>query len=152
MGKMTGGQIHWFSILNSLMIMIFLSGMVAMILLRTLHRDITKYNEKASAEEAAEETGWKLVHADVFRKPQFSKLLVVSVGSGVQILLMSVVTLLFALLGFLSPARRGVPLQSMMLLFTFMGFFAGYAQARLYKVFNGEDWKQTTFLTAFLYP
>ena len=32
--KMTGGQIHWFSILNSLMIMVFLSGMVAMILLR----------------------------------------------------------------------------------------------------------------------
>merc|ERR1719334_1867917 len=48
--KMSGGQIHWFSILNSLMIMLFLSGMVAMILLRTLYRDITKYNELASAE------------------------------------------------------------------------------------------------------
>merc|ERR1719169_96599 len=102
--KMTAGQIHWFSILNSLMIMIFLSGMVAMILLRTLHRDITKYNELASAEEAAEETGWKLVHGDVFRRPRHSKLLVVSVGSGLQILVMSIVTLLFALLGFLSPA------------------------------------------------
>ena len=33
------------------MIMLFLSGMVAMIMLRTLHRDITKYNELASAEE-----------------------------------------------------------------------------------------------------
>ena len=42
-----GGQIHWFSILNSLMIMLFLLGMVAMILLRTLYRDITKYNELA---------------------------------------------------------------------------------------------------------
>jgi len=42
-------------ILNSLMILIFLSGMVAMILLRTLYRDITKYNELATAEEAAEE-------------------------------------------------------------------------------------------------
>ncbi|CAE7735955.1 CFAP45 [Symbiodinium sp. KB8] len=81
--KMTGGQIHWFSILNSLMIMLFLSGMVAMILLRTLYRDITKYNELATAEEAAEETGWKLVHGDVFRKPRFGKLLAVSVGSGV---------------------------------------------------------------------
>jgi len=150
--KMTRSQIHWFSILNSLMIMLFLSGMVAMILLRTLHRDITKYNELATAEDAAEETGWKLVHGDVFRRPRFSKLLVVSIGSGVQILGMSVVTLIFALLGFLSPAHRGGLLQSMMLLFTFMGVTAGYVSSRLYKVFNGEDWKWATLLTAFFYP
>merc|ERR1712232_173579 len=105
--KMTGGKIHWFSILNSLMIMLFLSGMIAMILLRTLHRDISKYNELTSVEEAAEETGWKLVHGDVFRKPAHARWLAVSVGSGVQILGMSVVTLFFALLGVLSPAHRG---------------------------------------------
>lgn len=150
--KMTGGQIHWFSIMNSLMIVLFLSGMVAMILLRTLHRDITKYNELATAEEAAEETGWKLVHGDVFRRPRFSKLLAVSVGCGMQVLGMSVVTLIFALLGFLSPAHRGGLLQSMMLLFTFMGGVAGYSSARLYKVFNGEDWRATTLLTAVFYP
>eukprot|EP00930_Biecheleria_cincta_P075467 TRINITY_DN6263_c0_g2_i1.p1 TRINITY_DN6263_c0_g2~~TRINITY_DN6263_c0_g2_i1.p1 ORF type:complete len:641 (+),score=107.79 TRINITY_DN6263_c0_g2_i1:119-1924(+) len=150
--KMTGGQIHWFSILNSLMIMLFLSGMIAMIILRTIHRDISKYNELASAEEAAEETGWKLVHGDVFRKPKHSKLLAVSVGSGVQIVCMSIVTLILALLGVLSPAHRGALLQSMMLLFTFMGIFAGYVSSRLYKVWNGADWKQTTLLTAFLYP
>jgi len=150
--KMAGGQIHWFSILNSLMIMLFLSGMVAMILLRTLHRDITKYNELATAEEASEETGWKLVHGDVFRKPRHSKLLAVSVGSGLQILGMSVVTLVFALFGILSPAHRGALLQSMMLLFTFMGIIAGYSASRLYKVFGGADWKMLTLLTAFLYP
>ena len=31
-------QIHWFSIINSLMIVLFLTGMVAMIMMRTLHR------------------------------------------------------------------------------------------------------------------
>jgi len=150
--KMTGGQIHWFSILNSLMIMLFLSGMVAMILLRTLYRDITRYNELTTAEEAAEETGWKLVHGDVFRRPRHAKLLAVSVGSGMQILGMSVVTLVCALLGFLSPAHRGGLLQSMMLLFTFMGVLAGFSAARLYKIFGGEDWKMATLMTAFLYP
>ena len=54
-------QIHWFSIINSLMIVLFLSGMVAMIMMRTLHRDISKYNQLETAEEAQEETGWKLV-------------------------------------------------------------------------------------------
>ena len=61
---MTDDQIHWFSIINSLMIVLFLSGMVAMIMLRTLHRDISNYNQLETVEEAQEETGWKLVRAD----------------------------------------------------------------------------------------
>ena len=60
---MMDDQIHWFSIINSVMIVLFLSGMVAMIMLRTLHRDITKYNQLEANEEAQEETGWKLVCA-----------------------------------------------------------------------------------------
>ena len=60
---MTDDQIHWFSIINSLMIVLFLSGMVAMIMMRTLHRDISKYNQLETADEAQEETGWKLVSA-----------------------------------------------------------------------------------------
>lgn len=32
-----------------------------MIIVRTLHRDITKYNQLESGEDAQEETGWKLV-------------------------------------------------------------------------------------------
>jgi len=150
--KMTGGQIHWFAILNSVVVVLFLSGMVAMVLLRTLYRDITKYNELASAEEAAEETGWKLVHGDVFRKPKHFSILCVSVASGFQILAMTVVTLLFALLGFLSPAHRGGLLQTTLILFTFMGMIAGYCAARMCKLFDCDDWKLTTFLTAFMYP
>ena len=34
-----------FSIMNSLVIVLFLSGMVAMIMLRTLHKDIARYNQ-----------------------------------------------------------------------------------------------------------
>jgi len=149
--KMHEGQIHWFSIVNSLMIVLFLSGMVAMILLRTLHRDIAKYNDM-DADDSAEETGWKLVHGDVFRKPPHSKALAVSVGSGVQLLVCSAVTLIFSAIGFLSPVHRGSILQGMLLLFTFAGILAGYASARFYKMWKGEDWKKTTLLTAFLYP
>jgi len=55
-------------------------------------------------------------------------------------------------MGLLSPAHRGSLLQSMMLVFTLMGCSAGYVQARLYKVLNGDAWKQTTLLTSFLWP
>lgn len=154
--NMTNSSIHWFSILNSVMIVVFLSALVAMIMLRTVHRDIAKYNEIVSEEEAAEETGWKLVHGDVFRKPRWSKMLAVSVGSGLQTLGMAVATLFFAVLGFVSPAHRGGLLGSMMVLFSFMGIVAGYASARIIKLFKPDDadpvWKTTAIMTAFLYP
>jgi len=148
--KMGEGKVHWFSIINSLLIVLFLSGMVALILLRTLHRDIALYNE--IVDESTEETGWKLVHGDVFRKPIHSKMLAVSAGTGVQLLICVCVTLVFSALGFLSPVHRGSILQGMLLLFSFAGCLGGYTSARFYKTWKGEDWKTTTLWTAFLYP
>ncbi|CAJ2675089.1 unnamed protein product [Trifolium pratense] len=149
---MNDDQIHWFSIVNSCMIVLFLSGMVAMIMLRTLYRDISKYNELETQEEAQEETGWKLVHGDVFRPPNNSDLLCVYVGTGVQFFGMILVTMLFAVLGFLSPSNRGGLMTAMLLLFVFMGIFAGYASARLYKMFKGSEWKKISLRTAIMFP
>ncbi|KAK8520282.1 hypothetical protein V6N12_004234 [Hibiscus sabdariffa] len=149
---MNDNQIHWFSIVNSLMIVLFLSGMVAMIMLRTLYRDISRYNELETQEEAQEETGWKLVHGDVFRPPSNSELLCVYVGTGVQFLGMVLVTMIFAVFGFLSPSNRGGLMTAMLLLWVFMGIFAGYASARLYKMFKGAEWKKIAFRTACMFP
>lgn len=129
-------KIHWFSIVNSLMIVLFLTGMVAMIMMRTLHKDIARYNEEPASDDAQEEFGWKLVHGDVFRPPTTSPmLLAVFVGSGVQLLAMTVPLMAFALLGFLSPANRGGLTTAMLLLFVFMGYFAGYVSSR--RVLDG---------------
>ena len=62
---------------------------------------------RCSQEEVQEEFGWKLVHGDVFRPPKYGMLLSVMVGSGVQLLIMMLITLFFACLGFLSPSNRG---------------------------------------------
>uniref|UniRef100_A0A0E0I9K1 Transmembrane 9 superfamily member n=1 Tax=Oryza nivara TaxID=4536 RepID=A0A0E0I9K1_ORYNI len=130
---MTDDQIHWFSIVNSLMIILFLSGMVAMIMLRTLYRDISKYNQLGTQEEAQEETGWKLVH-------------------GVQFIGMLLVTMVFAVLGFLSPSNRGGLMTAMLLLWVFMGLLAGYSSSSLYKLFKGAEWKNIALRTAFTFP
>ncbi|EPS58189.1 hypothetical protein M569_16627, partial [Genlisea aurea] len=149
---MADDQIHWFSIVNSLMIVLFLSGMVAMIMLRTLYRDIARYNELETQEEAQEETGWKLVHGDVFRPPANPDLLCVYVGTGVQFFGMVLVTMIFALLGFLSPSNRGGLMTAMLLLWAFMGFFAGHSAARLYRAFRGTEWKRIAVRTSFYFP
>lgn len=44
--KMSDVQIHWFSIINSLVVVFFLAGILSMILIRSLRRDIAKYNRE----------------------------------------------------------------------------------------------------------
>jgi transmembrane 9 superfamily protein 2/4 len=73
-------------------------------------------------------------------------------GSGVQIFAMTVCTMVCALLGLTSPANRGGLLTTLLMLFVAMGSFAGYASARVYKLFGGKQWKRNTALTATLYP
>uniref|UniRef100_A0A4W5KL52 Transmembrane 9 superfamily member n=1 Tax=Hucho hucho TaxID=62062 RepID=A0A4W5KL52_9TELE len=145
-------NIQWFSIMNSLVIVLFLSGMVAMIMLRTLHKDIARYNQMDSVEDAQEEFGWKLVHGDVFRPPRKGMLLSVFLGSGTQIFIMIFVTLFFACLGFLSPANRGALMTCAVVLWVLLGTPAGYVAARFYKSFGGEKWKTNVLLTCFLCP
>ena len=134
------------------MIVLFLTGMVGLILMRALRQDIAKYNED-TVEEMQEETGWKLVHGEVFRPPAFSPmLLAVLTGTGIQIFMMTLVLMMFALLGFLSPANRGGLMTALLLIFVFMSSFAGFVSARMYKTFGGVSWKRNTLITALLYP
>jgi len=41
--RMPGGRVHWFSILNSLVVVIVMSSIVAMIMMRTIRRDLQRY-------------------------------------------------------------------------------------------------------------
>ncbi|KAL2480171.1 Transmembrane 9 superfamily member 7 [Abeliophyllum distichum] len=148
---MNDDQIHWFSIINSLIIVLFLSGMVAMIMMKTLYREIANYNQ-LDQDEVHEESGWKLVHADVFRPPNDYSLLCVYVGTGVQVFGMTFVTMIFALLGFLSPSNRGGLMTIMVFLWIFMGLLAGYSSGHLHKMLKGKDWKKTSLKTAFMVP
>jgi transmembrane 9 superfamily member 2/4 len=108
-------QIHWFSIINSLVVVFFLSGMfssitsiskrmfvmvffvisgiLTMIMVRTLRRDIAKYNTDDNIDDTLEETGWKLVHGDVFRPPKHRRLFAAVIGSGIQIFFMALITI-----------------------------------------------------------
>lgn len=145
-------RIHWFSLVNSAIIVVFLTGMVAMVLLRALRKDIARYNQLDLNEDVQDDSGWKLVHGDVFRSPTNPMLLSVFLGSGAQLFFMTGVTIMFALLGFLSPSNRGSLGTVMILSYTLFGFIGGYVSARSYKSFGGEAWKRNIILTPLLVP
>ena len=58
-------RIHWFSIFNSFMMVIFLVGLVTMILMRTLRKDYARYSKEDDVDDMerdlGDEYGWKQV-------------------------------------------------------------------------------------------
>ena len=183
-------KIHWLAIANSVVIAIVLTGVVLMIVARTLHGDgkmqtsdgikarrnvgssgsrTPRIGEKSSSglldqletedfgaasdEELIEEiSGWKLLHADVFRTPEYAGLLAPLVGCGCQIVFVATGLLTLSCLGVLNPSFRGGFGSVGMGLFVFAGLFSGYFSGRLYKTFNGKNWRRNTLMTAMLIP
>uniref|UniRef100_A0A0E0LXV0 Transmembrane 9 superfamily member n=1 Tax=Oryza punctata TaxID=4537 RepID=A0A0E0LXV0_ORYPU len=128
----TDNQARWFSIANSLVTLLVLSVAMAMTMLRSLHRDIFRYSQLETQNEAQVETGWKLVHGDVFRPPSNPGLLGAYAGSGVQLFGTLLITVAFAALGFFSPLNSAGLRNFMLLTWILMGPFAGYTSSRLY--------------------
>jgi hypothetical protein len=62
-------EIHWLSILNSFVLVILLTGFIAIIIMRILKSDYSRYARDEEEDNDAEDYGWKLIHGDVFRFP-----------------------------------------------------------------------------------
>ena len=130
-------QIHWFSIFNSFMMVIFLVGLVTLILIRTLRNDYAKYmRDEEDLDETergvGEESGWKQVHGDVFRTPPHLTLFTALYGAGHQLLL------LFLLFIFLSIAaslyvERGAVVTTFIVCYGVTSAWAGYMSGSFYK-------------------
>ncbi len=158
-------KIHWFSLVNSAVIVVFLVITVTSVLVRALKKDIARYNrlDQINLDDLSggtgleedgvqEDSGWKLVHGDVFRTPSHPLLLSIFLGNGAQLFVMTGFTIAFALLGFLSPSNRGSLGTITVLLYTILGFVGGYTSARVYKSMQGEKWKLNIILTPLLVP
>lgn len=147
-------RIHWFSIFNSFMMVIFLVGIVSMILMRTLRKDYARYNEKDIDDlerDLGDEYGWKQVHGDVFRSPPFSTFLASLYGSGCQISAVVLIVVIFTIIGELYT-ERGSLLNTAIFMYAVTspvnGFFGGGLYARL----GGKLWIRQMVIGALLVP
>lgn len=179
--------IHWFSVFNSFMMVLFLMGLVALILLRTLKKDYARYgfigdmedggiggggnnnserdvlldhddsshgksgspggggNNSSSSKHAppphqqhSEDSGWKQVHGDVFRAPPFLPFFAALLGTGWQLVVLTICVILFAVLGPLHGEvheERGEMLHSVIVCYMLSSVVAGYASGRFFKLY-----------------
>ncbi len=158
-GNLIPAQVHWYSITNSIFVVIFLSLLVISILIRNLKKDIAVYNKiavedlEADEDDGVDESGWKLIHADVFRPPSTMPMLYcVFIGSGIQLVISVFGAIFLAAVGFINPSRRGSMLNYLLSFYMLCGILAGYTSSRLYKAFRGRSWQLCTLATATLFP
>ncbi|KAH9613601.1 hypothetical protein KSS87_003195 [Heliosperma pusillum] len=149
-------QIHWFSIFNSFMMVIFLTGLVSMILMRTLRNDYAKYaredDDLESLErDVSEESGWKLVHGDVFRPPRSLSLLSAVIGTGAQLATLIFLVIILAIVGMLYIGR-GAIVTTFIVCYALTSFISGYVSGGMYSRNGGKNWIKSTILTASLFP
>lgn len=150
--KTTDDKIHFYNLINSSLIIVIFSVFVLYIFCRAVRKDIDLYNTKVTSEDILDDSGWKQVCNDVFRKPRHSMILSAFIGTGIQLFSMVIFTLMFAIIGILKPEKRGSLLFMMVLLFVFTGVLNGYISARFFKMFQGTEWLKNSLFTTFLYP
>eukprot|EP00798_Chlamydomonas_sp_ICE-L_P025389 gene25389-11053_t len=145
-------EIHWFSIINSCITVLLLTGFLATILMRVLKADFVKFSvEDAVADE--DEAGWKYLHGDVFRFPGSKSLFCALIGTGTQIFYLSFYVFALALIFYLSffvfalalvgvfyPYNRGGLYTAVIILYACTASIAGYVAASYYKQMGGEQW------------
>ncbi|KAL3926084.1 MAG: hypothetical protein SGPRY_003469 [Prymnesium sp.] len=100
-------EIHWLSIINSFVLVLLLTGFLSIILMRVLKNDFTRYASADDDDDDEEETGWKLLHGDVFRLPPSLSAFCAYVGTGAQLFSLIVFLLLLAVMNTFYPGNRG---------------------------------------------
>ncbi|GET90620.1 hypothetical protein, conserved [Leishmania tarentolae] len=143
-------KVHWYSILNVFSLVLLQSVLLWYILVRSVRRDISSYNEEDLLGDR-EDSGWKLVHGDVFRPPRGSVLLSMFVGNGMQIMCMVIASLVSAVAGIISHHSPGRLASLLVILFVLFSSVNGLVTASLIKIVRRRSW-QAIFLTSIALP
>eukprot|EP00262_Sarcandra_glabra_P021808 TRINITY_DN936_c0_g6_i1.p1 TRINITY_DN936_c0_g6~~TRINITY_DN936_c0_g6_i1.p1 ORF type:complete len:593 (-),score=79.21 TRINITY_DN936_c0_g6_i1:247-2025(-) len=144
-------EIHWFSIINSCVTVLLLTGFLATILMRVLKNDFIKYSHDEDSVDDQEETGWKYIHGDVFRFPKHKSLFSAVLGSGTQLLALAIFIFLLALVGVFYPYNRGALFTALVVIYALTSGIAGYAATSMYLQLEGTNWVRNLLLTGCLF-
>jgi hypothetical protein len=144
-------EIHWLSIMNSCVLVLLLTGFLAIIIMRILKSDYTRYAHSEEEEDDSEDYGWKLIHGDVFRFPPYKNLFAAVLGIGTQIASILFSILLLALLGIFYPGNPGTMYTATIVLYSLTSVISGYVSASYFKQMGGEKWAWNIVLVGALF-
>ena len=145
-------EIHWLSIMNSCVLVLLLTGFLAIIIMRILKSDYTRYaRSEEDEEEDQDDYGWKLIHGDVFRFPPYKNLFAAVLGIGTQCVTCLFSILLLALLGLFYPNNPGTMYTATIILYALTSIISGYVSGSYFKQMGGEKWAWNIVLVGALF-
>ena len=162
-------EVHWLSIMNSIVLVVLLTGFLAIIIMRIVRNDFIRYEHSEASslkavEEgaatsgvgdgavAAEDYGWKLVHGDVFRFPPLTVLFCGAVGSGAQILAVVIGLFSLSFAGTFHPENGGAVYVAGIVLYALAASIGGFVASRLYRQLGGTRWAWPVVVVMTLFP
>ncbi|KAF9167311.1 hypothetical protein DFQ26_004952 [Actinomortierella ambigua] len=148
-------KIHWFSICNSLMMVLFLTGFASALWIRYLRRDFARYDKEVGLNDfdhdLGDDYGWKQIHGDVFRPPANLMTFAVFLGTGHQLAWTSFFAILYTIFGQEWTERASI-LTATIFIYAFMAPISGYTAASTYSKYGGRDWVKAMLMTASFWP
>jgi hypothetical protein len=147
-------EIHWLSIINSFVLVVLLTVFLAIILMRVLKNDFMRYMrvDEDTDLNQEEETGWKLIHGDIFRYPGRISLFCAFIGTGAHLFVVTFCLLSLALMSTFHLAKRGAVLTATIIIYALSSGVGGFVSARLYRQLGGLNWVWNTILNALIFP
>ncbi|KAG0340888.1 hypothetical protein BG004_006232 [Podila humilis] len=148
-------KVHWFSIFNALMMVLFVTGFVSAMWIRYLRRDFARYDKEVGLNDfdhdLGDDYGWKQIHGDVFRPPANPMTFAAFVGTGHQLAWTSFFVIMYTIFGQEWQERASI-LTATIFIYAFMSMISGYSSASQYAQYGGRDWVRAMFLTAAFWP
>ena len=172
--------IHWFSAFNSFTVFLTFMGLVALILLRTLKKDYARYGLVQDLEDGDQsavddegkpltggndDSGWKQVHGDVFRAPFLLPIFAALLGTGWQLVTLTLGVILYAVMGPLHGQvheERGEVLHAILVCYSLSSIVSGYTSGQFFKQYypttarknpaSTSMWQATMALTVVMLP
>ncbi|XP_028756875.1 transmembrane 9 superfamily member 5 [Neltuma alba] len=142
-------KVHWFSFVNSIVIIFLLMGLLSVLYMRHLKSDLKRFSTVNHEDD--KEVGWKYIHGDAFQQPPNSPLFFAVLGTGTQLLILVCILLFLACIGTLYPYNRGRLLNLLVLLYTLSSILAGYSASSFCAQFTKDGWEKSVILSGLLY-
>ena len=144
--------IHSYSAYVSGIIIFILIIILLYIYWHSIKSETEIYNEKVISDDFINEYGWRNISFDVFRRPYRGDILAAFIGTGVQLLVMVLYSLLFVSLGMIRPKSGGSYFTLLVMVYIFLSLLSGYCSSRFYKMIHGLNWLKVCVITCLLFP
>lgn len=115
------------------------------------NQDLYGYDDQSDF-KVMDEIGWRLLHGDIFRSPQYPILLSSFVGVGFDFLISLLVVFIFTAIGIFEVISFSTFVEPFLLIYFIVTPINGFLSTKLFKTIGRQFWKRNLLTASLLGP